>query len=453
MKFYGREKETEFMQRAAATVKSGASHFVVVTGRRRVGKTRLILESLTSSGLPLIYEFVYQSTGEQRNLDLFAEEISRALALDAVPRFDSFTRAFEFVFKRAAQTPVVLVLDEFQNFRHVNPEVFETLQKLWDLHKNNMQLLLVVSGSVTGAMREIFENGNAPLYARQNALLYLTPFSPSTLKHILADFSPQHTGEDLLSLYALTGGVAQYVETLMTERALTSQAMIEHLFTTSSRTLTEATMALTAEFKGNSALYFDILRLIASGVTSRRELQSHFADDISGHLQKLELHYRLIARAEPVGANGAKRGRIRFELTDELINFWFTFLEPRQQYLEAGQSVQVLRSTLAGFPQYCGRALERFWRRHFADTGFFTSVGPWRDRKGENEIDLVAVDDLEKRIVFAEIKRNPEKINFTTLKSKADAFLELNPKYRSFKAEFSGLSLTELSAAGTLPFS
>lgn len=451
MKFYGRERETSILLRQQDIVRKGGSRFVVLTGRRRVGKTRLILEALDSSKMPFIYDFVYKSTSEERNVAIFSEVITDALHLDHPFKAESFEDALLFIFKRAEKEPIALIFDEFQNFDVVSPTMFETLQKLWDLHKNRMQLLLVVSGSVTSAIRNIFENGRAPLYARQDVLLYLPPFTPTLLKKIFRDYCPNFDGETLLGLYILTGGVAQYVETMLEAGVFTTEGMIECLFNGSNRILSEATTALAAEFKGNSAVYFDILRLIASGETKRSSLLTHFKEDISGHLYRLEHVYRLIERVEPVGQTNGQRNRIRFEITDELLNFWFTFLEPKQLYLEAGKSAQIYRSVLAAFPEWSGRSLERFYRKHFESLGCFTEVGCWWGRKGLNEIDLIAVDDLSRKIVFCEIKRNEAKIDLNLLRVKATEFVQLNPKYASYRAVYRKLSLTELGGDSELP--
>lgn len=453
MKFYGRQREAEILRRCQEAVLKGASCFTVVTGRRRVGKTRLISETLPREGMPFVYVFVAQTKSAEQNLQEFAQAVAEAFNLDAPPQLHSFEQALDFVFKRAKTQPVTLVLDEFQNFQTVESTFFESLQKLWDLNQNKMQLLLVTSGSVTSAMRQIFEDGQAPLFARQNTMLWLQPFVPAMVKRIFSDFSPDYTGEELLTLYELTGGVANHMQVMLEQKLATkTEEMIARLFESSDRTFSDASAALIAEFKGNLSVYFDILRLIAGGVTARSELQSKFKTDISGYLQRLELVYRLIERVEPLGNNGSQRQRIRFELTDELVNFWFRFVEPRQRYMETGWNERVYQACLKEFPTWSGRCLERFYRRHFASCGLFTDVAPWWDKKGDNEIDLIAADDLDKKIVFAEVKRNPDKINLEALKEKALAFMTLNPKYKNYEASFMGLSLKELAAKVKLPF-
>ena len=237
MKFYGRQREAEILRRCQEAVLKGASCFTVVTGRRRVGKTRLISETLPREGMPFVYVFVAQTKSAEQNLQEFAQAVAEAFNLDAPPQLHSFEQALDFVFKRAKTQPVTLVLDEFQNFQTVESTFFESLQKLWDLNQNKMQLLLVTSGSVTSAMRQIFEDGQAPLFARQNTMLWLQPFVPAIVKRIFSDFSPDYTGEELLTLYALTGGVANHMQVMLEQKLATkTEEMIARLFESSDRT-------------------------------------------------------------------------------------------------------------------------------------------------------------------------------------------------------------------------
>lgn len=105
MKFYGREQETAILRSNQDAVRNGASRCVVVTGRRRAGKTRLILERLPAADMPLIYVVTYQRTSERRNVELFCKAIAEGLKLDAVPRWESFEDALLFLFKNSVHCP------------------------------------------------------------------------------------------------------------------------------------------------------------------------------------------------------------------------------------------------------------------------------------------------------------------------------------------------------------
>lgn len=163
--FFGRERELLQLQRLRSTVKDKSiSRFVVVSGRRRVGKTRLILEALPScDDMPSVYVYINPHLDAGSNLEDFSESLRECLGWSRPRRLHDFEDALMEVFEVAKQRPITLVLDEFQNFGRVEPSFYGTLQKLWDLHHEKMQLLLVVCGSVASSMREIFENGQAPL--------------------------------------------------------------------------------------------------------------------------------------------------------------------------------------------------------------------------------------------------------------------------------------------------
>ncbi len=302
-------------------------------------------------------------------------------------------------------------------------------------------------------MRDIFENGRAPLFARESAFICLTPFSPSLLKEIFSDYKKDFTGDDLLALYAFTGGVAQYVQLFLTSGAFTFDAMLRQSIQYNAGLISEAQLMIAAEFKGNAAHMNEIMMAISQGRNKRTELASSFDIAISGHLHQLENLYGLIEQVEPLGNNGIKRKRARYELTDELLDFWYTFCLPNLRMLQSDKTTALEEAIQFGYPTWARRVLKRLYRRHFRNSGAFTDVGPWWDKKGENEIDLVAVNTMHQRIVFAEITRNPEKINLTTLKRKSEVFFEFNPQWVSYQREYLPLSLEELSSSGVLPFS
>lgn len=453
-KFFGREKELALLRKQRDIVREQhTSRFVVVSGRRRVGKTRLILEALSSTeDMPTIYTYLNPQLDEASNLSDFSLAFQDGLGVRHAVRFSSFEEAISSVFEEAAARPITLVIDEFQNLSQLNPGVFGLLQKLWDLQHENIQLLLVVCGSVASSMRESFENGRAPLFARNNAVIRVEPFLPDMVKTIFQSYSPNFSGDDLLALYAFTGGVAQYLQNFLPAGCFTLRDMLRSGIEENSVWLSEAQLLLASEFKGNATTYHEILKRIAAGKNKRAELVGSFDIDISAHLYQLQHYYGLIEAMEPVADNGAKRQRIAYELNDELLDFWYSFLLPNQRMLQSHNSAALQELILENYPTWSGRILERLYRRHFCNLGLFTRVGPWWDRKGENEIDLVAINEAKRTIYFAEIKRNPDKVDFSILQSKVQVFLSCNPQYVDYDRTLNGLSLSELAACSKLPF-
>jgi AAA+ ATPase superfamily predicted ATPase len=127
--FFGRERELKQLQRLRSTVKDKViSRFSVVSGRHRIGKTRLILEAQPSSeDMPTIYAYINSHLNAASNLEDFSESLRECFGWPRPRRFLNFEDALLEVFEVAKQRPITLVLDEFQNFGRVEPSFYGTL--------------------------------------------------------------------------------------------------------------------------------------------------------------------------------------------------------------------------------------------------------------------------------------------------------------------------------------
>ena len=447
--FFGREKELRLMQRLFNQVINDGSRMLVVTGRRRVGKTALIVQAFSKQTEALfLYFYVNSELSEKRNIELFwnlnIEKISALGSFLQPPA--TFSELFGFLLEFSKSQPIVFVMDEFQNVEKINAAFLGDIQRQWDTKAKNAKLLFVVSGSVASAMRAIFQNGQAPLFARQDAMIQLPVFPVKTMKEILAFYNPNYDGEDLLTLFSITGGVAQYVKVLMQNRALTKQSMLKEALS-NNLFLSEGQLMLASEFKNNYSVNFEILERLANGATDRNELVSAFPHiDISAHLKRLEEYYRLISRNEPI-AMPVKYKKVRFKLNDQFLKFWFAFIFPYKYMIESGYTARIITRAEKIFPDYSGRVLEDLFIQNALESEEYTAVGQWWDKKGENEIDLICIDDIEKRILFGEIKRNPLKIHLSDLENKKNVFLsQCNTKYLGYTTLVQGFSLEELKS-------
>ena len=445
--FFGREKELHLMQRLFDQVIDDGSRMLVVTGRRRVGKTALIVQAFSKQTEALfLYFYVNSELGEKRNIELFwnlnIEKLSALGSFFQPPA--TFSELFGFLLELSQNRPIVFVMDEFQNVEKINAAFLGDIQRQWDTKAKSTKLLFVVSGSVASAMRAIFQNGQAPLFARQDAMINLPVFPIKTLKEILTAYNRNYEGEDLLTLFSITGGVAQYVKVLMQNGAVTQKDMLKEALS-NNLFLSEGQLMLTAEFKNNYSVNFEILERLANGATDRNELVSAFPQiDISAHLKRLEEYYRLISRNEPIGIP-LKYKKVRFKLNDQFLKFWFAFIFPYKYMIESGYTARIITRAEKIFPDYSGRVLEDLFIRSALESEKFTAVGQWWDKKGENEIDLVCIDDIDKKILFGEIKRNPQKIRLEDLEHKKNVFLsQCSKKYLGYSTSVHGFSLEEL---------
>jgi hypothetical protein len=289
-------------------------------------------------------------------------------------------------------------------------------------------------------MKKIFENEKEPLFGRLTSRMVLRPFSISTLKEILNDYNSNFSPEDILCLYLITGGVAKYVALLMESGATTKDKMIEYVTRPDSPFLSEGRDLLISEFGKEYGTYFSILQLIASSKTAQNEIDSIIEKNTGTYLVNLEVEYSLIKRNKPIFSKPESRN-IRWSLNDNFLLFWFRFIYPNQSMLELGKNDRLKEYIQLNYEQFSGLILERYFRDKISEEKNITQIGNAWDRKGGNEIDIVAIDSVNKTAIIAEVKRNKNKINLQKLNEKASKFENDLSKY---KIEYRGLSLEDV---------
>lgn len=437
MRFYDREQEMALLQDIESQSRKSAT-FTVLMGRRRVGKTSLIMRSL--QGKDSAYLFVSKDS-EAMLCRKFQEVLEMQLNLRIYGTITRFRDLFEMIMRESVQRPFTIVLDEFQNLQKINPAIFSEMQDIWDRYHTQAHINLIASGSITSLMKSIFEDENQPLYGRPTYKFTLRPFTIVVLKQIFADHCPNYTNEDLLCLYMITGGVAKYVELLMDAGCYTKEKMLNYICRLDSYFLTEGRDIINTEFGSDYNTYYSILQLIANGANRRSDIDGALQKDTGVYLANLERNYAMISRIKPLlSANHSKISS--YEIADSFLRFWFRFICPYQSLIESGQ-LKLLRSNInTHYDQFSGKTLERYFQTQLMETGNYTQVGNWWDRKGENEIDIVAINEFTHEGVVVEVKRNEHKISMHTLREKVDRL----PKQQFGKYQFQlqGLSLNDM---------
>jgi len=439
MKFFGRKKEIEELQEIRKTSIQTA-RFTIVTGRRRSGKTSLLLKAY--EGLEdVLYLFVARKSEMELCKD-FVEEITEKLRIPILGEATRFSDIFKYLMEISKSRPLTIIIDEFQDFKRVNPSIFSDMQKIWDLNKQEAHANLIVCGSVYSLMNIIFKNNKQPLYGRQTGEIKVAAFPPSDIKEILSTYNPNYTSEDLLALYSYTGGVAEYVEMMMDANAITKEQMTEKFVAKNSYFIYEGKNMLIEEFGKDYARYFDVLQLIASGCTTRAELETIMKVELSGYLTKLENDYCLISRYVPMFQKTNRN--IRYQIEDNFLRIWFRYIYKYGYMLEAGANKKLKMLMDRDYTTYTGRVLERYFKAAMIESEEYTHIASWWDRKGENEIDIIAADELEQKVTFYEVKRQAKDVNLGILKDKAEHFFQATGKFKKFEVEYKGLSMEDM---------
>jgi AAA+ ATPase superfamily predicted ATPase len=439
MKFYNREKEIKRLNEIHEQSFENAQ-FTVVTGRRRIGKTQLLLKAYKNE--PMLYFFVSRKAEPFLCQD-FQQEITDKLGIPMLGEIRDFSKIFQFLMQISLEQHFTLVIDEFQNFLRINPAVFSDMQHFWDVNKNNSKINLLVCGSVYSLMHKIFEDYEAPLFGRATNFIRVKPFKTSVLKEILAENAPNFSPEDLLALYAFTGGVAKYVQLLIDNKAFTKNKMLNYMIRDDSQFIIDGKNMLVEEFGKDYTVYFTILSCIARGENTRGQIENAVGSEVGGYLTRMEHDYGLITKQIPVFAKSETKN-VHYAIEDNYLTFWFRFIYKYSHIVEIAQFDILKQIIERDYETFSGKILERYFREKMLETGNFTKMGSFWDRKGENEIDMVAVNDLEKTAIIAEIKRNEKHIRYNVLKEKATKMFAKTSGLSHYSIEYQGLSLKDM---------
>ena len=417
-----------------------AAQFTVLTGRRRIGKTSLVLNAFSDASL--LYFFVARKA-ESELCQGYARQLGQMSGLPVIGEVSRFSEVFRYVMEMAKAKPVTLMVDEFQEFLKINKSVYSDMQDIWDRNKQDSKINLIVCGSVNSLMNKLFRDKKEPLYGRQTATMKLKPFTTSVLKEIIAEYNPSYSNEDLLALYLLTGGVAKYVEMFVDRGILSWADMLDAVFERDSYFLDEGKAMLVEEFGRDYGMYFTILSLIAQGHNTRGDIEGMLKTQVGGYLSKLIGDYELVAKRQPLFEKSPNKN-VHYAIGDKFLNFWFRYIYKYDYMLEIGANDKLRQLAGKNYFTYSGQVLEAWFRDKLAETGGYTRIGYWHDRRGENEIDIIAVDDLERRAEIYEVKRQARDIDLAVLRAKADAFLKTTGQLKGYEIRFGGLSIEDM---------
>ncbi len=435
MKFYDREIETQTLCKIEETSKSYAQ-MTVITGRRRIGKTALIKHAYGID--EMIYFFVARKSEALLCAEL-ADTIRDRFGED-LGDFKSMARLFAAIMQIAKRRHFTLVFDEFQNFKYVNVSFFSDMQNIWDANKGDARINLIVCGSLYSMMTKIFDDRKEPLYGRATSRMRLRAFPLKTLIEIMRDNNPGFTPDDLLAFYMVTGGVAKYVEQLVEAGAFTKVSILDYVLSFGSYFIEEGKELLSDEFGKDYGNYFSILSALASGFNNRGEIKSYTGIEAGGYLDKLENTYDLLYRYRPYLATPNSRN-VKYGIKDNFLNFWFRFIYKYRSAVEIGNLGYVRDKIKADYETYSGWILERYFRQLYRETGMYNIVTNYWEKNGQNEIDLVAVNETDRKIVIGEVKRNKRRIDFRKLESKAETIVQ---KQKGWEIGFTAHSLDDM---------
>lgn len=414
--FIGREKELNTLDKLYSSDKF---EFVVIYGRRRVGKTALINRFIEDK--KAIY-FMGVESNEKQNL----ENLSRSMltlnsGIQTELSFVSFQAALEYAFQSAATERMVLVMDEYPYVARASKSLASTLQLLIDKYKDSSKLMLILCGSSMSYMEDHVLAYKAPLYGRRTAQMKIQPFDFEES----CQYFKSYSDEDKALLYGIVGGTPQYL--LQMSDKLSVEENIKNTFLNPMAFLYEEPVNLLKQEVREPAIYNAIITAIATGYSRMSEISSKVGEDTnvcSGYIKNL-MNLGIIKKETPYGEKESRKSI--YSIEDNMFRFWYRFVPNNSSLIERGATDLVCKRIEAQLPDYMGNVFEEICKQYLWKqllTGKapveFISLGRWWGndpvRKCQTEVDIMGEQDSESAL-FAECKWRNERVDSEVLET------------------------------------
>lgn len=408
--FYDREGELKDLNRRLESLRSG--EFIVMYGRRRVGKTELVKQFLDNMETKKLYFYV-DLIEKQGLMESMASEITKQLG--NVIRFDNWDGFFDFIDKESAKERFVLVIDEFQRFLEISPDFITKLQRYWDEKLKDNKMMIIIVGSSIGMMQRITKSSAAPLYGRISSRMKISPFRYVDFREMFRSMSE----EEKVNHYAVFGGTPYYLMQVKSMNGNIYSCISNLILNRGGKLYEEPAILMESENIRTHARYNAILQSIALGKEITKEIQdySHIpGTTLPAYLKRLDELLDLVYRKEPVLG---KEKHSRYKLKDNFFNFWYKFIFPNQSALNLGNVKMVEADIKENLGGYVGHIFENiiyelltlYINRKIGGLEIdFEEIGSWWDRKA-NEVDIVAFNKKKGVVLVGEIKWTNEKVD------------------------------------------
>lgn len=391
--FVGRQRELEKLNQL---YNSNQFEFVVIYGRRRIGKTTLITEFL--KGKPSFYYMAIEGT-KKDNLAGLSREVLSAQSTVSAPEFPSYEALLEYIDQLSnTKERLILAIDEFPYLAASYPAISSMLQSHIDRIWKNGRLFLILCGSSMSFMEEQVLGYKSPLYGRRTAQFKIHPFSFFETCQMLTEY----THEEQAVLYGVTGGIPEYISRINQKYPL-DETIISLFFEESGRLFEEPTNLLKQELR-EPASYHSIISAIAGGASRLNEIATKTGLESSGCSNQLNslISLGIVIRETPITESQTSRKTL-YRLQDSMFLFWYRFVRPNISSIIRGIGPaiyeQIVKPQLSDF---MGSVFEEICRQYLYLPRVYSSlpfpisnIGRWWGnnpaKKRQEEIDLMSV--------------------------------------------------------------
>ncbi len=361
---------------------SETADFIVIYGRRRLGKSELVRQSIADRDDAIYYQAVESTAPNQ--LEQFVDT-----ATGQFPSLRNVRRDWEVLLEALGEEDAIVVIDEFPFLIEEDESLPSRIQRVWDMELQETGMTLVLVGSSISVMEDKVLSGSAPLYGRRTATIDLKPLDMSDGHQFFPEYGP----ETAITAWSIYGGTPYYLQTIDPDQPLGANVQ-QAILSERGLLYSEPEFLLRTELRQPNT-YFSILRALAHGRRTPNEIAGMAGVDsgsLSTYLQKLR-RLRLVERHIPVTESPRASKRGRYRIAAPLFRFWFRFVYGNQDQLRMlGDDAydELVAPELADyvsplFERLCQRALWDLVDRRFRE------VGQWWFK--EHELDVLGLTD------------------------------------------------------------
>ena len=384
MKFVNREEELKALE---DRLNSDNFELIVIYGRRRIGKTRLILEAVKNR------EHIYYLAVEGDNLKHFKRFASKVVP-EVVHAQEDWESYFHFLKDK------IVIIDEFPNLIKECPKVVSTFQRIVDLELKNTKTKLILLGSSVSMMSDKVLSYKSPLFGRRTASMKLKPLKFFHLR----DFFPNLSWEEIVEIYGFADGIPYYLEKVKPP----FWKWLEEEFQKPDTFLKDELDFLMKYEFSDVTTYKKILEAIAFGKNTPKEIRDYIKvkhSDLTPYLSNL-IETEFVVRRVPI-TEGVKSKKGKYYISDNFVAFWFRYVNPNLSAIEEG--IFDIDEIRKDYSNYLGSVFEKVAKQFLIELNKrrmlpfrFSKIGPWWHK--DEEINLIALNDREKKVLFVEVK-------------------------------------------------
>ncbi|MDQ7824984.1 MAG: ATP-binding protein [Candidatus Eremiobacteraeota bacterium] len=438
MHFIDRERELMYLNEA---YQREGSQFIVIYGKRRVGKTELVRRFFT--GIPHIY-FLAEKSSEKDQMVMLSEKTGLAFQDDFLLSrgFGAWREFFRYVRDKGR---IIVVVDEYPYLVESNAAIPSIFQSGWDEELKDSQVFLVLLGSSIGMMETEVLGYRSPLFGRRTGQILVEPLSFWDAKK----FFPSLPFEEFLYIYAILGGVPAYLMKFDPGTGLWENIR-KNILNPQAYLFAEPEFILREELR-EPRHYFSILRALSLGKRRAGEIinETGLEKNVIGKYLSVLADLRLIRREVPVTEKNPEKSKQGIHLVnDHFFRFWFDYVFPGRSFILEGEELYLLdRKIRPSMDDFVSPVFEEICRslvrRRGAQELRFHQVGRWWSRRAE--IDVVALNEDENAILLGEAKWSTRKVGTDVLAHLKEQAVNVEwgrPRRREYYALFSRAGFT-----------